>query len=181
MRKIIVGQQPGVYNDSLKRKTEFLEDGRIRITNPVIPEPLWAGIPNSTGRRLAMLSNLEVADYHRTFIRCNILPVHSGRTFSVSKYTKDMGRYLRKNIVQPGDLVVALGYDVMNSLCIKVDGMFEMFEAEDGAFYSVIPHPSSHNRWYDDPENRAVASEFMTSLAYHPNEYSPVLDDDEPS
>lgn len=171
MRKILVGQQPGNFNDFIR--DEYIQiDERLIKTRTIAPEPLWAGKAGSTGRRIAMLCNLEVEDYHRTFLRFNILPVSSGGTFRVSKYTKQMGRHLKLQFL-PDDMVICLGKDVVECIGVELEEPFVMYPTDSGIFYGYIPHPSGANRWYNEKENWQQAQDFMTALAYYPNEYEP--------
>lgn len=171
MRKILVGQQPGGYNDFIRSEYQHIDD-RVIKTRIVAPEPLWAGKAGSTGRRLAMLCNLEVEQYHKEFLRFNILPVSSGIPFRVTKYTKEMGRYLKTQFL-PEDLVICLGLDVAECIGVELEEPFVMYPTDSGIFYGYIPHPSGLNRWYNERENWQKAQDFMTALAYYPNEYDP--------
>lgn len=176
MRKILVGQQPGGYNDQIR--DEFIQiDERLIKTRTIAPEPLWAGKAGSTGRRLAMLCNMEVDVYHKTFARFNILPISGGTSFRVNKYAKEMGRYLKKQF-QPEDMVVCLGLDVVECIGVELEEPFTFYPTESGVFYAYIPHPSGLNHWYNERENWSQAQDFMTAFAYYPEEFEPESVDD---
>lgn len=152
MRKILVGQQPGKKNPPNK--------------------PLWGEHSGSTGYRLAMMSGLDIEAYHDIYHRVNINHLNDV-TFGVNEKTKYNGLRIRATF-QPDDLIIALGKDVCECLCLPVPGHYFQFKKTDKGFmYAVIPHPSGLNRFYNDQENWLDACDFMRAVVAHPGEYDP--------
>lgn len=151
-RIILVGEAPGPRTDPRA---------------PLFPMPR-----NSAGYRLFELTGLEWrSQYLARFQRCNIFANHPG-TWDAQKWPKDKwltreARFAadamrfffeRRRVIFVGRRVaMAFGYGAEKLPFLEWD-----YCATWRYQFACLPHTSGRSHWYNDPENKRAASEFLT-------------------
>lgn len=140
--------------------------GEAPSKNEVTETPLEGRV----GKRLAALCGLTYEQYLERFDRVNLLHVRQdttekGFTFDHAAAGHEAHRLYVAGIVAPGRIVLLLGWRVARAFSNGFSKLPYFVEHQHGgaAFY-VLPHPSGVNRYWNDPENVARASEFMRRI-----------------
>lgn len=145
-------------------------------------QPLSCIAKNSTGRRLRDILGITSNEYLYNFDRVNVCPHPTPSTIKAKEYADYaenlMGSMLRER------RVVFLGPNVAECFGIKRK-VYSFCEIKSGSTsptrglvgwrvgsalpceWSVIPHPSGRNLWYNDEENvLAVKSHLVEALQW---------------
>jgi uracil-DNA glycosylase len=135
--------------------------GEAPSKNEDIPRPLEGRV----GRRLAKFAGITFTEYIRLFERVNLLAerqdtAEHGFQFDMEA-AKVQARLLR-NAQPQRRVVVLLGKRVAQAFDLPLFYFREMREDHD---YTIIPHPSGINRWYNEERNMAEVQTFMRQLA----------------
>jgi hypothetical protein len=109
------------------------------------------------GYRLADLAGLTLAEYTARTERTNLLPAYPGVVWPSSR-AKPAAERLAPAL--RGRRVILLGQHVARAFGWRRP-FFVWVPQEEGGAIAAIPHPSSRNLWWNDPEHRAAARRFL--------------------
>jgi len=132
--------------------------------------PLNPKIPNTSGERLWKMTGLDIDEYMDLFTLRNLFEL--GDTFPNPR-AKAFELLERLDTDEPVS-ILALGQVVSNAFGLKGVKPFVWMDmnvrlAPKSKFYDisivVLPHTSGLNRWYNDQDNLAMATEFMKATA----------------
>lgn len=143
MRRVtLVGQAPGRLGESL---------------------PAFGG---RAERLLSFLSGMPPGEMRRRVRIVNLLPIWPGKNGKGDAFPIEEARAAagRMRFSRSG-LVVAAGWAVARALNIEAHDFLELVPWR-GRNAAVLPHPSGINTWWNDPENRERAAEFLRK-AFH--------------
>ena len=146
-RPVLVGERPGP-NCSPKA--------------PLYPIP-----HNSAGGRLCRMCGLSAAEYLATYDRVNLIP-HVGRVWNAT-LARAMAQNLHASLLRQRH-VVLMGRRVAHAFLGKFAYEWMSWYNLPGANYAVVPHPSGHNRWYDDGPNIKAVVKFLRELTQEARE-----------
>lgn len=143
MKPLIVGQAPGPNTDPA--------------------EPL----SGPSGRRLAALCGMDLADFLGRFDRVNLVDRFPGKAGKGDKFPVNLGR--RAALILSRDFagrrVVLLGAHVARCFELKPITPPGAFVPMWGGAVTIFPHPSGISRWWNETENLRIANHFWTMLA----------------
>ena len=147
-RLIILGEAPGNY------------------ARPLV---LYPYPPNCTGHRLMKLMGMTRFEYLHTDRR-NLFPAYPGKSGKGAAFPYSQAKMLARQI-EPS----LAGYNVL-FVGKRVAAAFG-FGHNNPTFrkplqwhpwvyrYAVLPHPSGINRWWNDPDNKAMGEAFLHAVA----------------
>lgn len=148
-RPLIIGQAPGARSD------------------PAQP------LAGRCGARLADLAGLDLPTFLATFERINLIDRFPGKTGKGDTFPRaEAGKTATRLIIRGAFLrrrVVFLGENVTATFGFK-HAVFEplrFYQSADSAL-AFCPHPSSINRWWNDPQHVEAARRFWTTLVQEP-------------
>jgi uracil-DNA glycosylase len=125
-------------------------------------------LSGASGRRLAALCGVTLAEFLALFDRANLLdrwpgPKAKGDRFDASEARMAACQFtprLRRR------RTVLLGRAVARAFHLHGRPMFEWLdEVGDGALVALAPHPSGISRWWNEPANARRARRFWRALA----------------
>lgn len=134
--------------------------GEAPSKNEVIPQTLGGRV----GKRLAKFAGITIQEYLETFDRMNLLierqdTAEHGFQFDMQQ-AKENARNLRLMFPERRRIIL-LGKRVAEAFQLPLI-YFEEMRADH--IYTIIPHPSGINRWYNEPRNIAEIEHFMRML-----------------
>jgi uracil-DNA glycosylase len=115
-------------------------------TSPVEPAEVLVG---PSGRRLATMLNITLAQFARRYARRNL---SSGTHWDEQESRSGAWQATRgcTRVVLLGSRVRrAFGFEAVSALDVAT---------KDGKRFLMLPHPSGRNRWYNDARNTARAA-----------------------
>lgn len=129
----------------------------------------------ASGRTLAALAGLSGYEElrRRTELR-NVLSRWPGTGHAGEKGSRfpipRARRAAAKMRFEDGSVVLLMGKRVSRAFGMRFEEYFDWKVALRGTgggvvWFSCVPHPSGCNRWFNYPENRAIASRFMRAIA----------------
>lgn len=146
MKPLLIGQAPGPNTDP-------------RL--PLYPLPR-----TSTGGRLADFMGLTTHQYLRTFDRCNVLQEFPGKVKRDDKFPLREAR-IAANAMAPllvGRQIICVGRNVGSSFGWSDLPFHTTVVTSDGTEWTVVPHASGRNHWYNKEENRMAARAFWAEF-----------------
>lgn len=135
-----VGQAPGRNGDPAKP----LVGGRV-------------------GGKIMELMGPDAAKLERSFRRVNLLIRWPGKSGKGDAFPMDEARSAAIALLLDGELsgrVILLGKAVGRAFGIRDPKYFEWTDVSDCKM-AVFPHPSGINHWWNSPENRRTAADFL--------------------
>lgn len=143
MKPLIIGQAPGPKTDPA--------------------EPL----SGPSGRRLAALCELSLDDFLACFQRVNLMNRFPGKAGKGDAFRIDRARRAALRLSQSfgGRKVVLLGNHVARAFEVLPISPPGAFMPMWGGLVTIFPHPSGISRWWNDPKNVRLASQFWRMLA----------------
>jgi uracil-DNA glycosylase len=119
-----------------------------------------------SGRRLASLCGMTLEEFLRAFDRVNLLPEFPGKASKGDRFPMAAGRSAAKAILaasQPRRCVL-LGTGVWKSFGLPPSPAPFLWLPAGPRLFSLCPHPSGVNRWWNDPLNEGQARSFWLRL-----------------
>lgn len=123
-------------------------------------EPLLPTCPNSAGRRLWDLSGLSLEDYVSLFERDNVL---RGKQQWSWKKARSSAQSVKTEV--RGRHVIVLGRDVWRALDLPATAVALDTVTSGDSYWTLVPHPSGKNLWYNSIENRDRVREWFRNFA----------------
>lgn len=124
--------------------------------------PFARPIEGVIGQRLATLSGLMLPEFLIHFDRVNLLHVRQDTAvFDQPEAVRSADR-LAKTFL-PGQIVLLLGRRTAGAFRLPDVDYFVQLRINETEI-RVVPHPSSINRWWNDPIHVAQAERFMQTI-----------------
>lgn len=142
MKPLLIGQAPGPNTDP-------------RL--PLYPLPKTA-----TGGRLASFMGLTTHQYLRTFDRVNVLQDFPGKCKRDDKFPLREARIAAAAMTPliAGREVILVGRNVACAFGWTEIPFHTTVVTSDDTAWTVVPHPSGRNHWYNSEDNRTEARLF---------------------
>lgn len=118
-----------------------------------------------TGSRLKELMGLSRGRY-LAIKRRNLLPYYPGGSVTGDNFPIAEARR-RAEDMEPelqGRCVVFVGYAVARAFGYEEFVPLVWYHHGRGYRWCVVPHPSGRNRWWNNPDNRAMGERFLSNL-----------------
>lgn len=129
--------------------------------------PLFPVPSTSAGGRLAQIAGMDRGHYIQAFDRINLLQTFPGKHKRDDKFPLRLAKVAAAALrpLLHDRVVVLVGRNVASAFELELP--FHDW-ADPGLGFcqkvAVIPHPSGRNKWYNLPENRAIAANFWSQL-----------------
>lgn len=123
------------------------------------------GAPALSGRSGARLRKLlscaDDVEFRAQFDVFNILPKWPGKAGKGDRFPMATAKAIAKRVRFRAERVLVLG---KAAEAFGVDVWFQWSPAEPTTRICAVPHPSGVNRWWNEPNNMALASDFFVQM-----------------
>lgn len=156
--EVVISEKRARRNDD---RVILIGQAPSRIGRP--DRPLVGG---RSGEFLRELTGLTLRQYARRFERRNLLAVFPGSAPSGDVFPSHEASEAAKQMIWElsGRRVVMVGIAVARAFKVDYNDLFEWVDDPRGFKFSVIPHPSGVNRYWNAPGAKALAMGFFARL-----------------